>query len=229
MIYGFIDKSDFDVMLSTCSKTDSPPRPIKNDVNRIIVVISFVNDVKKLIPLVNSIIPIIIPCSQLFGNSLSILLWNRIDIIIEKSVINPPIVQIVIREFFIEFPSISPIFLKSIYVGLSSLASLFLFVFQNLKINPIVNVPRICVKRSRVPMFLFLKKQVPIVPIINIGPELFVNDKSLSPSSCVSRSLFRKSVTIFAPVGYPLIIPMIKGNAPIPGTLNNGCIYLFNF
>ena len=56
---------------------------------------------------------------------------------------------------------------------------------------------------------------------INNGPELLVNAINLSPSSLVQIFFSLKSTTILAPVGYPLIIPIIKAIAPSPGTLNN--------
>lgn len=49
-----------------------------------------------------------------------------------------------------------------------------------------------------------------------------------SPSSLEHKFEFRKSVTIFAPIGYPLISPIIKAYADSPGTLNNGFMILLN-
>ena len=68
---------------------------------------------------------------------------------------------------------------------------------------------------------------MPTVPIIKRGPELFVKLRSLSHSSLEQILLFLKLLAILAPIGYPLIIPIIKANAPSPRTLNNGFIYLF--
>lgn len=69
---------------------------------------------------------------------------------------------------------------------------------------------------------------MPTVPKINKGPELLVKAKSLSHSSLVQVPSSLKRVTILAPIGYPLTIPIIKANAPSPGTLKNGRINLFN-
>ena len=69
-----------------------------------------------------------------------------------------------------------------------------------------------------------LKSVIPTVPMINNGPELLVKASILSPSSLEHRLDSLKLVTIFAPTGYPLIIPRIKAYAAFPGTLNNGVI-----
>lgn len=54
--------------------------------------------------------------------------------------------------------------------------------------------------------------------------ELFVKLSNLSHSSLGRIFFFLKSHAIFAPVGYPLINPIIKANAPSPPTLNIGLI-----
>ena len=56
----------------------------------------------------------------------------------------------------------------------------------------------------------FPNKLIPIVPIINKGPELFVKAKSLSASALEQVPSSLNLVTILAPTGYPLIIPIIK-------------------
>ena len=76
-------------------------------------------------------------------------------------------------------------------------------------------------------MLVSLNNPIPIVPIIKSGPELFVKASNLSASSFVQIPWDLKFETIFAPIGYPLIIPIIKGKAPSPGTLNIGLINLF--
>lgn len=76
-------------------------------------------------------------------------------------------------------------------------------------------------------MVVSLKSPIPTVPIINNGPELFVNEISLSHSSFVQIPWALKLAIIFAPIGYPLIIPIINGKAPSPGTLKIGLISLF--
>ena len=68
------------------------------------------------------------------------------------------------------------------------------------------------------------------MPIIKRGPELLVKANKRSASDLVQVPFFLKLETILAPVGYPLIIPIIKGKAPSPGTLNTGfIIFLSNF
>ena len=83
--------------------------------------------------------------------------------------------------------------------------------FQNLKIIPTVNEANIWVINKTMPVVVSLKRPIPIVPRINRGPELLVNAIKRSDSALVKIFLFRKSHTIFAPTGYPLIIPIIKG------------------
>lgn len=51
------------------------------------------------------------------------------------------------------------------------------------------------------PIVVFPKREIPTVPIINNGPELFVKVSNLSPSSLVHIPCFLKFVTIFAPTG----------------------------
>mgnify|MGYP004532325749 CR=1 FL=1 len=72
-----------------------------------------------------------------------------------------------------------------------------------------------------------LKRPIPTVPTINKGPELFVKAISLSASIFVQSPCSLKLDTILAPTGYPLIMPIIKGKAPSPGTLKRGLINLF--
>ena len=68
---------------------------------------------------------------------------------------------------------------------------------------------------------------MPTVPKINRGPELFVKLKRRSHSSLEQILLIRKFAAIFAPVGYQLIIPIIRAKLPSPLTLKRGCINLF--
>ena len=74
------------------------------------------------------------------------------------------------------------------------------------------------------PIAVFLNIRIPTVPIMNKGPELFVKLSNLSHSSFVQILFFLKLVAIFAPTGYPLIMPIIKAKLPSPRTLNNGFI-----
>ena len=84
-----------------------------------------------------------------------------------------------------------------------------------------------CVINSKIPIMVFRYNKIPTEPIINNGPELLVKLKSLSHSSFVQIFSFLKLVAIFAPMGYPLIIPMIKAKAPSPLILNKGFIKRF--
>ena len=59
IMYGFIDKSDFETILKTCNNTDNPPKPSKKLVKIIISEIFFnFMAVIKLIPFVISKIPV---------------------------------------------------------------------------------------------------------------------------------------------------------------------------
>lgn len=80
---------------------------------------------------------------------------------------------------------------------------------------------------NKIPVRVSKNKLIPTVPIIKSGPELLVKAISLSPSSLVHMPFCLKLVTILAPIGYPLMIPIIKAKAPSPGTLNIGLINLF--
>ena len=80
---------------------------------------------------------------------------------------------------------------------------------------------------KRKPIVEFPNILIPTVPIINNGPELFVKLKSLSHSSFEHILFFRKFAAILAPIGYPLIIPIISAKLPSPRTLKIGFINLF--
>ena len=73
--------------------------------------------------------------------------------------------------------------------------------FQNLKINPTVKLARIWVIKSKNPIRLFENIEIPTVPKINKGPELFVNASNLSLSTLFRYPFSFKFETIFAPVG----------------------------
>ena len=72
------------------------------------------------------------------------------------------------------------------------------------------------------------KKLIPTVEIINNGPELLVKAINLSHSISEQIPSFLKSETILAPVGYPLIIPIIRAKEAAPGTLKIGLIIGLN-
>lgn len=81
--------------------------------------------------------------------------------------------------------------------------------------------------KSKIPIVVLPYIKIPTVPTINKGPELLVKLRSLSHSSLEQILFFLKLEAIFAPTGYPLIIPIIKAKAPSPRILNKGFIYLF--
>ena len=60
---------------------------------------------------------------------------------------------------------------------------------------------RKCVKNSKRPILGFKNIPVPIAPIINKGPEEFVNAINLSASSLVHKFILYKSLDSFAPSG----------------------------
>lgn len=104
---------------------------------------------------------------------------------------------------------------------------LILFLFQNLKTTPTLIQAKRWDKNNKIPVRVSKNKLIPTVPIIKRGPELLVKARSLSPSSFVQIPFCLKLVTILAPIGYPLIIPIINAKAPTPGTLKIGLINLF--
>ena len=63
---------------------------------------------------------------------------------------------------------------------------------------------------------------------MKIGPELFVKLSILSHSSLEHMLFSLKLEAIFAPTGYPLIIPIINAKAPSPLMLKIGFINLLN-
>ena len=77
------------------------------------------------------------------------------------------------------------------------------------------------------PSVVSANKLIPTVPIINKGPELLVKANNLSHSSLVQVPSSRNLVTILAPIGYPLMIPIRRAKLPSPGTLKIGRIHLF--
>ena len=67
-IYGLIDKSVFEIVLQTCSKTEMPPNPRRKEAI-IILIESFFSGILQTIfkPLVSSKIPAIKPVEKLSG------------------------------------------------------------------------------------------------------------------------------------------------------------------
>ena len=127
----------------------------------------------------------------MFDNIFNKPLFSKIDIITQNITINPPINNVVFIALKIEFDKISPKFASEISLegkrGLAPFSlfstKVFLFLgFHHLNIKPTVKPAKICVINNKIPTCLFLNKPIPTVPIIKSGPELFVNDISLSAS-----------------------------------------------
>lgn len=167
-----MDKSDFETMLKTWSKIESPPNPSRKAVTIMFVEIffSFIKDTM-LIPLVISKIPVntdAIIWEGRFKNvqtGLSkiqtksvIPLTFKIEIITENKTIKPPIIRIVeIADWMLE-PSTSPKFETVIFWSLLSYLEILYFLkvaeffFQNLNKIPTVIHPKICVIKSKMPI-----------------------------------------------------------------------------
>ena len=243
-----MDKSLLEVMLSTCNKTEIPPKPSKNAVINILME-SFLQAILEML-----LIPFVISKNPVNSGSIKegetcIKLKNgvamisiicvipldfKIEIIEEKITTNPPITKIDFILLTILSDKISP--------KLEKEACVFVFVyaleveefearcsvfFQNRKRMPTDKEASKWVINSKSPIMVFRYSKIPTEPIINKGPELFVKLKSLSHSSFVQIFSFLKLVAILAPMGYPLIIPMIKAKAPSPLILNKGFMNRF--
>ena len=236
------------MILSTCNKTDIPPKPSKNDVINILIE-SFLQAILEMV-----LIPFVISKNPVNSGSIKegeicIKLKNgvamisiicvipldfKIEMIEEKMTTNPPITKIDFILLTILSDKISPKLEKeacvlfSVYVleveGGESESFVF---FQKRKMIPTDKEASKCVTNSKIPIIVFLYSKIPTEPIINKGPELLVKLKSLSHSSFVQICSFLKLVAIFAPIGYPLIIPIIKAKAPSPRILNKGFINRF--
>ena len=128
-------------------------------------------------------------------------------------------------------PKIPPKVFSSLFLFFT--LYLFHFIFSFFLVNPnktpTVIHANIWVISRIIPIVWFPNKLIPTVPIINKGPELLVKASILSPSSFVQSPFSLKWHTIFAPTGYPLIIPIKKAYAPSPGTLKIGLINLFRY
>ena len=247
-MYGFIDKSDFETMLSTWSITEIPPSPKRNAVKIMFIDICFIFiEAIWLIPFVISKNPVKsaleilgeISNKLLIGSNITEITFVipdvfKIDTITENKTINPPIIRIVEVEDFMLSPKISPKFLKLTFCNLVSNFDVWYVIsvgadfFQNLNIMPTVKHAEICVKKSKKPIIELPNKDMPQVPIINNGPELFVKLSNLSHSSLVQVFVFLKFTAIFAPTGYPLKVPIINAKELSPETLNRGLIILLN-
>ena len=103
-----------------------------------------------------------------------------------------------------------------------------LVYFQKRNKNPTLRHAKMCVPNKRKPVMVSPSRLIPTVPIIKRGPELLVKARSRSASSFVTMPCIRKSVTIFAPTGVPLMIPIKRAKLPCPGTWKIGRINPFN-
>lgn len=153
---------------------------------------------------------------------MSSLLEFRIDSMQPNSTIKPPISSRVEMELVILSASSSPKFESVICLssfGLHEKVELWiveLFFFQYLKITPTTREAKIWEMKSKTPITALRNINIPTVPIIKRGPELFVKLSNLSHSSFVHNLLFLRSQAILAPIGYPLSIPIINAKAPCP-------------
>lgn len=221
-----------------------PPKPNKKAVSTIFIEI-FLQTMEEivLIPFVISNKPVKNPCVKLisklkktkiglikFAKTPRIPLVFNIDIILENNTTNPPIIRSVEMLFVMLSDRISPRLSKftglelEVILVFSTIVSFFEFFFQNLKTIPTVIHPKKCVINNNIPIEVFLKSNIPTVPIINKGPELFVKLSNLSHSALEQILFSLNVVAILAPTGYPLIIPIIKAKEPSPLILNNGFI-----
>lgn len=154
----------------------------------------------------------------------------NIAIILENNTTNPPIIRIVEMLFVMLSDIISPRLNKLTDFKLEILFELVKkllladFIFQNLKITPTVIHANKCVINNKNPIVVFRNIKIPTVPMINNGPELFVKLSNLSHSSFEQIFFSLKVEAILAPIGYPLIIPIIRAKEPSPLILNNGFI-----
>ena len=236
------------MILSTCNKTEIPPNPSKKAVINILIE-SFLQAILEilLIPFVISKKPV--NRGSIKEGEICIKLKNgvamisiicvipldfKIDIIEEKMTTNPPIIKIDFILLTILSDKISPkleneaCVLFSVYVPEDEKYESDCFVFfQKRKIIPTVKEASKCVINSKTPIMVFRYNKIPTEPIMNKGPELLVKLKSLSHSSLVQICSFLKLVAILAPIGYPLIIPIINAKAPSPRILNKGFINRF--
>ena len=216
------------MILKTCSITEIPPNPSKNAQRIILVESNFAGTFETAnTPLVSSIKPEIngrensveIPNNFSKGEKIvdktsKILPFDNMEINTENKTTNPPIIIRVLLDSNIAVERISPrlenvanlFFWKSVVLEkeLFVVKAIFSFLL-NLesipKIMAILKAERIWVINNKNPMEVFEKREIPTVPIMKRGPELFVKQSMRSASSLVQTSLLRKSATIFAPIG----------------------------
>ena len=153
-MYGLIDKSVLEVILSTCKSTEIPPKPSKNAVN-IMFIESFLQATSEIlfIPFVISKMPQrrglikeVSICRMLNSGEIQverifiIPLDFKIEITLENITTNPPINKIVEILLVILSANTSPKLEKETVLfsrlKLELELSKFLFFFQNLNIIP---------------------------------------------------------------------------------------------
>ena len=211
-----------EVILSTCNKTEIPPKPSKKAVINILIE-SFLQAILEmlLIPFVISKNPV--NSGSIKEGEICVKLKNgvamisiicvipldfKIEIMEEKMTTNPPITKIDFILLTILSDKISP--------KLENEACVFLFVyaleeegyesecfvfFQKRKRMPTDKEASKWVTNSKIPIMVFRYSKIPTEPTINKGPELLVKLKSLSHSSFVQILSFLKFVAILAPIG----------------------------
>ena len=128
------------------------------------------------------------------------------EIITENRTTNPPINKIVLIEFVILFPIIPPkldkeMLLVDAFDEEFAVTDCLIFDFQNLKIIPTVIEANKWLISNKIPIVELPNIEIPTVPKINSGPELFVKLKRRSHSSFEQILFNRKFAAILAPVG----------------------------
>ena len=221
-IYGLIDKSLLEVILSTCNKTEIPPKPSKKAVINILIE-SFLQAILEIV-----LIPFVISKKPVNSGSIKegeicikskngvatipitcvIPLDFKIEIIEEKMTTNPPMTKMDFILLIILSDKISPKLENDASVLFIVYAleeeedkSVCLFFFQKRKIMPTDKEASKWVINSKRPIIVFRYSKIPTEPIINKGPELLVKLSSLSHSSFVQICSFLKLVAILAPIG----------------------------
>ena len=220
-------------MLNTCSITDIPPNPSKKAQIVILVERFFVAIFETAkIPVVSSNIPEIIGDEKADGicnsfnigdiileSSIRTLPFDSMESITENNTTKPPIMISVLLDSIIAVESTSPKLEKvmNLFLKVGVVDVLWILVVDEFfildiipRITPILIADRIWVISNKKPIEVFEKRVTPTVPIMNNGPELFVKQSILSASALVHLLFIFNSETVFAPIGYPLISPIMK-------------------
>lgn len=201
-MYFFIDKSDFDVMLKTCSNTDIPPNPSKNAQMMILKERALlVTELTSNTPLVSSIIPEMTGLAKdksifksfngmhnKYENISKILLFPKIEIITENITTNPPIIIIVLLDSSIALESMLPKLLNVHNSLVDELYECSKILFLNLCFKrancpnkiPIVIAESVCV----------INKSKPILELENIEIPHCSNYKERTRIICKTKHSF---------------------------------------